>query len=214
MTGLVFVDVETTGLNPYQHEVWEIAVIERRIIHHAEQPDQLVDTEHLFYLRPDLSKADPAALTIGRFYERTTHLEDAFQRPYAHGVKTWDQPSAVARHLARLFDGKHLVGAVPSFDAMFLARLLFKQGQMATWHYHLIDVQALAVGYLAGLAHAQELLPPVVPPYSGEDLGRRLGVTVDPAARHTAMGDAHWARDMYDAVISDDNRSPSQADLS
>jgi hypothetical protein len=68
---LVFLDTETTGLNPWHHEVWEIAVITRKVIEHEDQPTQTVDEEHVFHVKPDLTKADPTALRICRYYERT-----------------------------------------------------------------------------------------------------------------------------------------------
>ncbi len=204
MSRLVFLDTETTGLLPYFHEVWEIAILERKTIQHDAQPAQVVDTEHLFHVRPDLSKADPTGLRVSRFYERTKALDayprDSFRmeggnlRTLIPG-KGWDCASEVAAKVARLLDGAHIVGAVPSFDAAFLSRFLYRHGQAATWHYHLIDVEALAVGYFAAAGAAPAL------PWSSDVLAVDLGVTVQDDARHTALGDARWARDIYDRVM-------------
>ena len=60
---IVFVDIETTGLDPHRHDVWEIAAIVR-------DPGQL-DVEHCWMIRPDLVASDPAALRISRYYQRT-----------------------------------------------------------------------------------------------------------------------------------------------
>jgi hypothetical protein len=226
-SAVVFVDVETTGLNHWHHEIWEIAVIDRKVVKHSNQPDQNVDSEHVFHIRPDLTRADPTALRIGRFYERTSDLDLPPERsgsihqirvtldgeslaPSALGFvprpgPRWQDPTPVARTLARLLDGKHIVGAVPGFDANFLQRFLFKHGQAATWHYHLIDVEALAMGFLACGGSAPAL------PWSSDDLTEALGVKVDPAARHTAVGDARWARDMYDAVMRSSVSMPQLA---
>lgn len=87
------------------------------------------------------------------------------------------------------------------------------------WHYHLIDVEALAVGYLYGLkrSHEHEVLPPdayddpavqaaIVGssyrslPWRSDDLSSALGVMVSDEDRHTALGDARWARRIYQAV--------------
>lgn len=39
------------------------------------------------------------------------------------------------------------------------------------------------------------------PPYSSEDVSAALGVDPGKYARHTALGDAQWARDLYDAAM-------------
>jgi len=96
----------------------------------------------------------------------------------------------VAERLARILDGAHLVGAVPSFDAAFLEPFLRRHGQAACWHYHLVDVEAMA----AGNAQAE-------PPWNSEDLSRWVGVEPDQFDRHTALGDARWAKAIYDAVL-------------
>jgi hypothetical protein len=69
-----------------------------------------------------------------------------------------------------------------------------------SWHYHLIDVEALAVGYLAGRGSA-DLFHPSALPWKSDDLSAALGITVRDEDRHTALGDAKWARAIYDAVM-------------
>lgn len=204
---ICFLDLETTGLDPARHDVWEIGLITR---------GEYVDVEYLWRVEPDLAHADPSGLRKGRFYERTAgHLEPTRERLATNlaeededgDLPRWSNPFTVAALLARLLDGAHIVGAVPSFDAAFLAQWLPKHGQALTAHYHLIDVEALAIGYLRGAAdeapagaehRTADLL---TPPWNSNDLSRALGV--DPAAyeRHTALGDARWVRAQYDAVM-------------
>lgn len=168
---IVFVDCETTGLDPTRHEAWEIATI-------AGMTDDDYFDEGVDYVKPlHLSQADPTGLQIGRFYER---------RP-----KEWDDPWEVAEFLAKRFDSALFVGSVPDFDARFLRKLLLLYDQCPTWHYHLIDVEVLAAGKL-GLR----------PPWDSELIGEKLGLTLDPALRHTALGDARWAKSVYEAVLS------------
>ena len=82
-----------------------------------------------------------------------------------------------------------------------------KAGVEPSWHYHLIDVENLIVGYMRGKMPS---LPSVTwpafasltkPPWNSEDLSRAVGVDPDYFKRHTAMGDVLWVRAQYDAVM-------------
>lgn len=186
MTRLAFVDCETTGLDPDRNEVWEVALILR-----DGHPSH--DTEHVWQLPVDLARADSAALTIGGYYERAM----------AFAVGAEEGPTReFADSIARLTHGAHFVGAVPSFDDAFLKRLLRSKGACPGWHYHLIDVEALAAGYIAGrgsMSKPTEFNP--CPPWNSNDLSRAVGVNPDDFDRHTAMGDACWVRAIYNATV-------------
>lgn len=205
MRGTIFLDTETTGLYPEAgHEVWDIALIARentRVVH-PDGPDTLEsqDREYQWFVKPDLRRADPNALRINRFYERTA------------GVK-WSNPEEVAAEIAQLFDGAHIVGMVPDFDIRHLSVFLRKHGQCPAHHYHLIDAETLAVGYMTGAQHeamlwgntTSRVLAGVsavdAPSWRSDDLSAALGVGVPTEDRHTALGDARWARNIYDAVM-------------
>lgn len=168
---VVFVDTETTGLDPEVHELWEIALI--------------VDgTEHEFRLKPQhLRRAAPDALRITGFYTRVADAGGAaeFFSQGARGSIAWD--------VARLTAGRHLVAAVPSFDARFLADFLDAEGYAPAWHYHLVDIEALTAGRLG-----------LEPPWDSSELATALGVPrLD--GKHTALGDARWAKAMYEAAF-------------
>lgn len=125
MTGVAFVDTETTGLDPRIHEVWDIGLI--------------VDgREYEWHVRPKKPEvADSTALRIGRFYQRSA----------AVGWR-WNAPEIVADALVSLTADRMLVGVVPGFDAEFLRAFLLSQGQAPAWHYQLVDAEVLAAGRL------------------------------------------------------------------
>jgi hypothetical protein len=181
---LVFIDTETTGVHPGRL-AWEIAMVRR-------DPDGR-ETTTLLQIDPiDLSAADPFGLRVGQFYTRHA---SATRDPLPEGCRVVDEETA-AGIVERVTRGAHLVGAVPAFDAGTLDPMLRRHGHLPAWHYHLVDVEALAVGALA----AQGLA--VSPPWSSSDLTEALGVI--PASqeeRHTALGDALWAARVYDAVM-------------
>ena len=168
---VVFLDLETTGLDPDRHEIWEIGLIEAD------------GTEHEFHRRPkNAAWADPTALRVTDFYGRTSALD----------WKWWGRgDDYLAADLAVLTAGKHIVGAVPSFDAAFLARFLRANGQCEAWHYHLIDVEALVAGKFGQR-----------PPWDSAELSRLAGIEPGTFRKHEALEDARWAKAMYESVMN------------
>jgi len=193
---ICFVDTETDGVHPAR-KPWEIAIIRR-------DPDGTEATWAAF-VEIDLSTADPFGLRVGRFYDRHPLGRWLSATPTAGaGGPRWPlaelgdvvSRAAAARTIAQWTHGAHLVGNVPNFDAEVFDGLLRAHGLAPAWHYHLIDCESLAVGYLAAQGH------PAPPPWSSEYLSEAVGVPVAPEEdRHTALGDARWAMAIYDAVM-------------
>lgn len=119
---LVFLDTETTGLDPDRHSVWEVAwavddgPINAGIVVHR------------------LDTADPEALVINRYHDRV-------QSSYGHGAQALDTESALR---AALVDAT-IVGANPAFDTAFLRA----RWGVAPWHYRMIDVETYAMPVLS-----------------------------------------------------------------
>lgn len=151
---IVFVDLETTGLHPSRHHIWEAAIIIR--------DPGCDDIEHEWQIPADLPTAEPAALRIGRFYERRALKDDL------EGLAN------LAEFLARTLNDAHLAAAVPSFDAGFLSRFLRSHSQCPAWHHRLICVESMA-------ALGRDT------PYGLDNTAVQLGVTFDPEHGHTAL---------------------------
>lgn len=127
---LVFLDTETTGLDPDKHEVWEVGLIVR---------DEGGDKEYHWFAQVDLKAAEPIALNVGGFFDR-------------YDASTAIHPSQLAEELGHIIPARaHLVGNVVSFDEERLRRLLQREGVKPPWHYHLVDVESMIAGKL-GLA--------------------------------------------------------------
>lgn len=135
------------------------------------------ETRHSWQLPVDLSRADPMALRINNYYERRLPI----------GQQT--DPRGFASDFERLTRDRHLVGCVVSFDEERLRKLLRANGHCPGWHYHLIDVECLVVGQLG-----------ISPPWKSSELSEAIGVPL-PTEAHTALGDALWAKAMYEAVM-------------
>jgi hypothetical protein len=200
---LAFIDTETTGLDSERHQIWEVGAI-------------VDDIEYHWFLNVDLARADPMALAIGRFHDRHPN---GYTAPATHTSKQCTHPHTFAHDFARLTAGRHLVGAVVSFDEERLRKLLLSQGFIPAWHYHLVDVEALAAGWLmairsdaadmgihyggGGDAETEHATNADVasPPWKSSDLAEAVGVKCDQFDQHTALGDARWAKAIYEAVM-------------
>ena len=204
MPTLSFLDTETTGLDPHRHEVWEIALILRT-------PDGQ-EAEHLWQIRPAEGHlrfiADPEALRINHYADRFAVPEGAEAADMLGdtGTATPLRFMELAELLHQLLKGAVLIGSNPAFDAAFLHRLLGVG--LPPWHYRTVDIATLAAGYRYGQAASgvyggDFLFTGDYPtlPYKSYDLSRAVGIEPpSPDAAHTALGDARWARDVYDAV--------------
>ena len=80
-------------------------------------------------------------------------------------------------------------------------------GVPVTWHYHIIDVESLAAGWLAAGTdpmepRTEETGPDkCTPPWDSNELSLAVGVDPKTFDRHTALGDARWAKAIYNAVM-------------
>lgn len=201
MTDIVFLDTETLGTE-IDAPIWELAAV-RRNANGNETPLHLfIDHDPEPWMSnpkfPESFKAD---------YCARYRTERSISRADAAGV------------LKNFLTGRpHIVGAVPNFDTERIAhQLLRPKGIGEPWHYHLVDVENLIVGYLHGVAaraidEAREwgdvpdpaLVNRTMPmPWNSNDLSRAIGVDPDQYDRHTATGDVRWAMAQYDAITGD-----------
>lgn len=194
---VAFIDLETTGLKPGLHQVWEIGLILR---------DDVGDMEYLWQVGVDLTVADPEALRVNGFYQRSIGV-DLGRAGQINAPGSTEPVEDMASNLAVLLDGAFVVINNPVFDVPFLESFLRAHGQCWTRHYHVADIKSLVVGYLHGTAKAWAAAndltsqpADIAKPWSTRKLA--LAVDVDPAEydTHTALGDCRLSRAMYDAV--------------
>lgn len=196
---ICFVDTETTGLHADRHPVWEVAVVTYDPV--ARQKDSSLVWQ-LALNGQELADADPVALELNGFHAR-----------YGQTCGLTSPGTAIAEIVDWIGEA-HLAGAVVSFDEERLRRLAWAHGIEPRWHYHLIDVEALAIGYLNGVAAGRNAVahpgsssggrvPDVARllPWKSADLSRAVGVDPDGFdGKHEAEVDALWALAIYEAV--------------
>ena len=216
MTKICFIDTETTSLRS-DRRAWEIGLIVRRVAAPDQETQLLIRSEDL-----DLGNADVMSPTIGRFYKRHPHGRGDGTLPESGRLVSEADAMAEVEFLTR---GAHIVGAVPNFDAEVLAARMRAHGICPSWHYHLICVENLAVGWLNGRRSRQNEIVDGYPlendgkeapglvrwnspgswdvplPWKSDDLSALLGIKVSDEDRHTALGDAKWAMRIFDAVM-------------
>jgi hypothetical protein len=224
MSDLVFVDCETTSLSAEDGEIWEIAMIRRfsertfeRYRRVADPEGDMVEETYLtnelvleFQIECDLGKADPFSLRIGKYYERygkrgiaslpVGHPFDWGEHNYRNFngkviESKWDAARLIAQFTG---GGAHLIGNCVSFDSERMERLLRSYGRCPDWHYHVIDIEPLLVGYAKAKGQDFPL------PYSSSEISKWIGVE-EPGEgeRHTALGDARWVQRQWDSVFGE-----------
>jgi hypothetical protein len=189
---LAFLDTETTSLRR-NRQTWNIGVILR-------SPDGTETAEEVIVRGKDLtSDADPMSLLIGHFWER--HPDFGGDPGDALVLEEDEAVVWLHRHVRPVITPQgavpmHIVAAVPSFDVEGLSRWFIQYDLGWPMHYHLICAENVALGALAARGHAFRA------PYNSTAISEALGLDVSVYERHTALGDAMWARDLYDAAMS------------
>jgi len=201
MTRYAFIDTETDSLSPSRH-VWEIGII---TVDDVGTEHERAACTHLF-LPLDVSRSDGQALAIGRYWQRHPSALAVLADAPAPAMPVTSMHEA-ARRVLRATHGAILVGINPAFDTQALERILRTACLAPTWDYRLIDMRALAMGYLLGRRENVDELA------SSDDLSIRCGVAPpDGAERHTALGDAGWAQRWFFSIASDRDRGAEGAD--
>ena len=184
MTRICFIDVETTSLRP-DRRAWEIGVIVRDPGVEDVERSWLVHSGDL-----DLGNADVASLKIGRFFDRHPGYSKARDEdPYSIEFGTVAEPFVLGE-VEALTRGATVVGVNIGFDTETLSARMRANGICPSWSYRVVDARAMAAGALR-----------MPLPWDVDAIYAAFGVSCPPEDKHTAIGDARLARDLFDAVL-------------
>lgn len=176
MSGLLFLDTETTGLDLTRHDIWEIGFA--------------VDHEPIIsgFIGHSLANADPEALTVNRYAQRIgdvypadidNEIEDTLYNTCHEWKRRTGEPLVV-------------VGANPQFD---MHRLTHRWGGEQPWHYRAIDVSVYAMPILG---HER---PQGLATIADELEAKGFAINRNEETAHTAAADVAVTRNCYYALV-------------
>ena len=167
---IAFVDLETTGLDPFKHEIIEIGVV----IYDAGTGTL---TEFGKKIRPmNIEAADPKALEINGYSE-----------------EEWKKAlplKAVLQELASRCDGAYFMAYNATFDWSFLEVAYEKARMTNPFHYHRLCIMSMAWA---------KIPKSKVEGYSLKTVCAYLGITPEPKM-HRAVNGATKAMEVYMAL--------------
>lgn len=164
------IDLETTGLNPHQHEIIEIGLVV------TQAPEFQIEHEQAWKVRPEqLETADPKALEIAGF-----------------NPKLWKKAVSLSTALAELAEltvDSIMVAQNISFDWNFLQEAFLQTGVEDKMHYHRLD--------LLSMAYARLFYTGKVERYGLAFLAEYFGVALERTNRHGALEDARATYEIF-----------------
>jgi DNA polymerase III subunit epsilon len=173
---LVFVDIESTGLDFLKHEIIEIAGV---IVEQSEDGSFRVVEEFEYKIKPlRIHDAEPQALKVNHYdpsaWTEALLLSDAMKLV---GEKTKDM-IMVAHNVA--------------FDSAFIDKAFKESGMKNPMHYHRLDTVSMAYIKLRNV--------PEVDHFSLHELCRYFGI--ENPNSHTALADARADFELYKKLIT------------
>lgn len=172
---LVFVDIETTGLDPEKHEIIEIGCLV------VDGESFKVLQEYVRKIKPlHIEKADPEALSINGYNE--------------DGWRDAENLGEVLGEFASLAPGGIIIGWNVSFDWQFLSVNFERLGIIHTFDYHRLDVMSIAYAKLYPVTEVKKLGTRPVAKYFG----------IKMPEVHDALGDIRASYEIFKILMKKD----------
>jgi DNA polymerase III subunit epsilon len=166
-----FVDIETTGLNLFQHEIIEIGCV-------LATPELEVIEEFELKIKPEqIENADPVALKVNHYDEKDWKCA----RSLEEGMKVF----------SKKVKDCIMVGHNISFDAGFIEYAFNKIGKLNTMHYHKLDTISIAWAKFHNDKNFEH--------FSLREMCTRFNIKNERA--HTALSDARATYELYKKLM-------------
>lgn len=186
MTKFISLDLETSGLNPHDHDILEVAMV----------GDEGSTTFSLPY---DPTRSSEEALKINRYLER---FEDNTLPP----IYTEEHAVEV---MTEWLNDAFIVGKNPSFDVGFVAVYFEEFNVDRVWHHRLVDVGSLAWGWLNaregsmefGTGLGMHLGAPMNTEHTAWFMYELHGIEPPGEKQHTALADAEWCWKVFRTIV-------------
>jgi len=174
---LIFIDTETTGLNPDNHEIIELGAI---VAEYDPETKMLVEKEIIdLKIKPEhIETAEAIALRINGYNE-------------ADWIFAVDLKSAMQK-LQKVSEGGIMIAHNMAFDYLFLEHAFRKTGVENKMHYHKIDTISVAFAKLGGVDDIGK--------YSMYALCDRFGIKNQKA--HSAYSDTRALFELFQKLMS------------
>lgn len=167
---LAFVDLETTGLDPFRHEIIEIGIVlaEQKTDLFGKQSLELISEHEIQLTSAHIKTADLKSLEVTKYHKRDWSKAVAQKDGLAQAAEFLEGTIFVAQNVA--FDWAFLQKAGNEYGIDFEKRV----------HYHKLDLASMTFGKLYH--------DPKLSKFSLREMTEYFGVTNQNA--HTALADA------------------------
>ena len=194
MALLVFVDTETTGLDPKCDEIWNLYA---EIVRTGE-PYKLEGVRLNLLIKHDITKIEKLPYEFRKIHDEQ-YVEDEAISPMTAGF------SFLAMVKSQLNENEkaHFIAANPHFDVSFIVNHLTTNDLFFEhFDYHLIDIEMLALGRVIFKEMLLERLLNDPPhgnflPFKSKDLTKALGINTDHLTPHSARDDVAWIKMLW-----------------
>lgn len=187
---LLVLDLETSGVNPFQNDVLAVGLAP------ADRPE----LARTIYVRP------PGEIVFNEYARR--NFERFANEWEAKAVSPTQACEEIEQYVHDVMPEHRatLVGHNVGFDQAFLRKLAFMGGreQLAGISHRAIDTHTVLY-----ILHAQHLLPSAA--LSSDGAFRHFNIRVEDGARHTAQADALATRELFGKALALFTSSPHAA---
>jgi len=174
LRNLVVIDVETSGINPFRHQILSLALVPLDL---SKSPLELYVNEG----EPEWQK------TAAAYFEESRPSWEAYGRSASEAC------AALSSYIETVFGDKiTVVGHNVGFDVAFLRQLAFRAGldQVPLISHRVIDTHTILY-----LLHLSGVIPEDA--LSSDGAFRHFDIRPQASARHTALGDALATRELF-----------------